>query len=160
MSQLQFEIKQSQAFDSVAEEALLNLQRTADHIQIAFTRLFREHGITGQQYNVLRILRGAGEPLPILEVGDRMVTVVPAITGLIDRLEKHGLVRRTRSETDRRVVTVTILGKGLSLLADLDKPIATLTESLFPHMSDSELKKAIRLFEKMREHCPSCQEKG
>lgn len=160
MSQLQFEIKQSKAFSSTAEETLLNLQRTADHIQIAFTRLFREHGITGQQYNVLRILRGAGEPLPILEVGDRMVTVVPAITGLIDRLEKQGLVRRTRSETDRRVVTVTILGKGLKLLSDLDKPIQHLNEQLLDHMEEKELKKTIQLLEKLRSHCPSCQEKG
>ena len=97
--------------------------------------------------------------MPILEIGERMVTVVPAITGLIDRLEKQGLVRRTRAEADRRVVTVTILGKGLSLLSELDKPIAQLTEQLFPHMSDAELKKAIRLLEKMRAHCPSCQEK-
>ncbi len=159
MSQLQFEIKQNKGFTSTAEEALLNLQRTADHIQIAYTRLFREHGITSQQYNVLRILRGAGEPLPILEVGDRMVTVVPAITGLIDRLEKQGLVRRTRSEADRRVVTVTILGKGLSLLGDLDKPIVTLSKQLLTHMEEKELKKTIQLLEKMRQHCPSCQEK-
>lgn len=160
MSQLQFEIKQSRAFTSTAEEALLNLQRTADHIQIAFTRLFREHGITPQQYNVLRILRGAGEPLPILEIGDRMVTVVPAITGLIDRLEKQGQVRRTRSEADRRVVSVTILGTGLKLLADLDKPIADLDKLLLEHMEEKELKKLIQLLEKMRSHCPSCQEKG
>ena len=160
MSQLQFEIKQSRPFNSLAEEAQLNLQRTADHIQIAFTRLFREHGITGQQYNVLRILRGAGEPLPILEIGDRMVTVVPAITGLIDRLEKQGLVRRTRSEEDRRVVSVTILGNGLKLLADLDKPLAKLNKQLLDHMAEDELKTLITLLEKMRAHCPSCQEKG
>ncbi len=159
MSQLQFEIKQTKGFTSTAEEALLNLQRTADHIQIAFTRLFREHGITSQQYNVLRILRGAGEPLPILEVGERMVTVVPAITGLIDRLEKQGLVRRTRSEADRRVVTVTILGKGLKLLSDLDKPITQLTDQLLDHMDDKELKQAIKLLEKLRSRCPSCQDK-
>jgi DNA-binding MarR family transcriptional regulator len=160
MSQLQFEIKQTKAFSSAAEEALLNLQRTADHIQIAFTRLFREHGITSQQYNVLRILRGAGEPLPILEIGDRMVTVVPAITGLIDRLEKQGLVRRTRSEEDRRVVSVTILGKGLQLVGDLDKPLAKLNKQLLDHMEEGELKNLIALLEKMRAHCPSCQEKG
>lgn len=160
MSQLQFEIKQTKGFSSASEEALLNLQRTADHIQIAFTRLFREYGITSQQYNVLRILRGAGEPLPILEIGDRMVTVVPAITGLIDRLEKQGLVRRSRSEEDRRVVTVTILGKGLQLLTDLDKPLARLNKLLLDHMEDEELKNLIRLLEKMRSHCPSCQEKG
>lgn len=160
MSQLQFEIKQTKAFSSAAEEALLNLQRTADHIQIAFTRLFREFGITSQQYNVLRILRGAGEPLPILEIGDRMVTVVPAITGLIDRLEKQGLVRRTRSEEDRRVVSVTILGQGLKLLGDLDKPLAKLNKQLLDHMEEDELKNLITLLEKMRSHCPSCQEKG
>ena len=136
MSQLQFEIKQTKAFGSVAEEALLNMERTADHIRIAFTRLFREHKITSQQYNVLRILRGAGEPLPILEIGDRMVTVVPAITGLIDRLEKQGFVRRTRSEEDRRVVSVSILGKGLSLLSDLDKPLTNLNKQLLDHMNE------------------------
>lgn len=159
MSQLQMEIKQSKGFSSTAEEALLNLQRTADHIQIAFTRLFREHGITGQQYNVLRILRGAEEALPILEIGDRMVTVVPAITGLIDRLEKQQLVRRTRSEADRRVIMVTILSKGLKLLNDLDKPVVELNRLLLDHMDDKELKQAVKLLEKMRSHCPSCCEK-
>lgn len=153
------EIKQSKGFSSTAEEALLNLQRTADHIQIAFTRLFREHGITGQQYNVLRILRGAEEALPILEIGDRMVTVVPAITGLIDRLEKQQLVRRTRSEADRRVIMVTILSKGLKLLNDLDKPVVELNRLLLDHMDDKELKQAVKLLEKMRSHCPSCCEK-
>lgn len=159
MSPLQSEIKQSRGFSSAAEEALLNLQRTADHIQIAFTRLFRIHGITGQQYNVLRILRGAGEPLPILEIGARMVTVVPAITGLIDRLEKLGLVCRTRSDADRRVISVTLLEPGRRLLADLDEPVTALNRELLAHMDDAELRSAIRLLEKMRAHCPSCQEK-
>ena len=158
MSQLQLEIKQSKGFSSKAEEALLNLDRTSDHLRIARTRLFRAHNITPQQYNVLRILRGAGEALPILEIGERMVTVVPAIAGLIDRLEKQGYVRRTRLDTDRRVVRVSILGKGLNLLSDLDKPLVELNRSLLDHLSDKELKDAIRLLEKMRLHCPSCQE--
>lgn len=160
MGKLREEIKQSGGFSSTAEEALLNLQRTADHLQIAYTRLFRDHGITSQQYNVLRILRGAGEPLPILEIGDRMVTVVPAITGLIDRLEKRGLVKRTRTEADRRVVTVSILNKGLNLLAGLDEPTRALSRQLLDHMDDEELRAAIEMLERMRAHCPSCQEKG
>ena len=160
MSGLKAEIKQSGALSSTAEEALLNLQRTADHIQIAHTRLFRQHGITSQQYNVLRILRGAGEPLPILEIGERMVTVVPAITGLIDRLEKQGLVCRARSDADRRVITVRVLPKGLKLLAELDGPVEALNRSLLEHMDEKELKRAIRLLETMRARCPSWRDRA
>ena len=68
--------------------------RTSDQLQIRFTRLFRQYGLTPSQYNILRILRGDGRPLPILEIANRTVTVVPGITGLIDRLEQAQFVRR------------------------------------------------------------------
>ena len=84
---LQHELKKKRPFDSPEQEAALNLLRTNDQLQIRFARLFREHGLTTSQYNVLRILRGEGKPLPILEIASRMITVVPGITGLIDRLE-------------------------------------------------------------------------
>src|SRR5258708_2201179 len=90
---LQQQIKKRQPFASPREEALLNLFRTHDRVQIRFERLFREHGLdSSSQYNVLRILRGEGQGLPILEIASRTLTVTPGITGLIDRLERAGLV--------------------------------------------------------------------
>src|SRR3954454_19054943 len=110
---LQREIGKKRPFATLEEEAMLNLFRTSDQLQIRFTRLFREYGLTPSQYNILRILRGEGRPLPILEVADRLLTAVPGITGLIDRLEAMGLVARERSTEDRRVVYVTITARAL-----------------------------------------------
>src|SRR5918994_7930499 len=101
---LQSEIKKKHPFELPEQEAMLNLLRTSDQLQIRFSRLFRHFGLTPQQYNVLRILRGEGRALPILEIAARMITVVPGITGLIDRLETAGLVCRKRCDNDRRVV--------------------------------------------------------
>src|SRR4051812_9295006 len=95
---LQREIKKKRPFELPEQEAMLNILRTADQLQIRFARLFRTFGLTPQQYNILRILRGEERPLPILEVAARMITVVPGITGLIDRLETAGLVERKRGE--------------------------------------------------------------
>src|SRR6476646_6345342 len=102
------EIKRKRPFDLPEQEAMLNILRTADQLQIRFSRLFRRFSLTPQQYNVLRILRGEGRALPILEVAARMITVVPGITGLIDRLETAGLVERKRCDQDRRVIYVAI----------------------------------------------------
>ena len=98
---LQHELKKKRPFESPEQEAALNIVRTSDQLQIRFARMLREHGLTPSQYNVLRILRGEGKPLAILEIASRTITVVPGITGLIDRLEKAGLVQRARCETDR-----------------------------------------------------------
>ena len=127
---LQKELKKRRPFDSPEQEATLNIARTADRFGICFARLFREYGLTSSQYNVLRILRGEGKPLPILEVADRMIAAVPGITGLIDRLEGMGLVARERSTEDRRVVFVAITPKGLDLLGKLDEPEAALHKRL------------------------------
>src|SRR5438876_12278768 len=105
---LQHELKKKRPFESLEQELALNLQRTSDQIMIRFERLFRQYGLTPSQYNILRILRGEGKPLPVLEIAARTVTVVPGITGLIDRLEKVGLVVRERCTDDRRVVYVSI----------------------------------------------------
>src|SRR6516164_9809687 len=91
---LQHELKKKRPFESAAQEAALNVVRTNDQLQIRFSRLFREYGLTPSQYNILRILRGEGKPLPILEIAERTITVVPGITGLVDRLEAKGLVVR------------------------------------------------------------------
>jgi MarR family transcriptional regulator, 2-MHQ and catechol-resistance regulon repressor len=148
---LQHEIGKRQPFSTLEEEAMLNLLRTSDQIQIHFTRLFREYGLTPSQYNVLRILRGEGKPLPILEVAERTVTVVPGITGLIDRLEQAGMVRREPCYADRRVIFVAITEAALELLARLDEPVRDLQRRLLAHMPRTELKTLIRLVEKARE---------
>ncbi len=156
-SKLQREIKKRQPFGSLEEEALLNLVRTQERFQNRTMKLFREHGLTPSQYNVLRILRGEGQPLPSLEIADRMVHVVPAITGLIDRLEKAKLVQRRRCQQDRRVVYVEITAKALSVLKKIEKPLQRLNEQLIGHLSQTELRELIRLLEKAREsyRCPS-----
>ena len=147
---LQREIKKRSPFESPEQEAMLNLVRTNDRFQFRFARLFREHGLTPSQYNVLRILRGEGKPLPCLEIADRMIAAVPAITGLIDRLEAMNLVARDRSTEDRRVVFVEITPKALELLAGLDQPVDDLHKTLIGHLTPVELRELSRLLEKAR----------
>ena len=148
---LQHELKKKNPFESLEQEAVLNVLRTSDQLEIRGTRLFREHGLTGSQYNVLRILRGEGKPLPILEIASRTITVVPGITGLIDRLEQAGFVNRLRCEKDRRVIYVALTDRGAATLAALDEPLLALHRRLLGHLSQAELKELIRLLEKVRE---------
>lgn len=150
MSLLQHELKRKQPFDFPEQEALLNIVRTADQLQLHFARMFRRFGLTPQQYNILRILRGEGAPLPILEIAARMITVVPGITGLIDRLESAGLVARKRCDNDRRVIYVLITPKALDLLAEIDEPLTDLHRELLGHLTADELTEMSRLMEKAR----------
>jgi MarR family transcriptional regulator, 2-MHQ and catechol-resistance regulon repressor len=147
---LQRELKKKRPFDSAEEEALLNLWRTHDRFQIRFARFFREFGLTSSQYNVLRILRGEGKPLPCLEIADRLITAVPAITGLIDRLEAMDLITRDRSTDDRRVVFVAINRKGLDKVEAMDAPLAALHKQMIGHLPRAELSELSRLLEKAR----------
>src|SRR5271168_2860404 len=128
---LQHELKKKRPFESPEEEAALNIVRTSDRLQIRFARLLREYGLTSPtQYNILRILRGEGKPLPILEIASRTITVVPGITGLVDRLEQAGLALRERCEQDRRIIYVALTDQGTKTLADLDEPLAALRHTL------------------------------
>ena len=147
---LQHEVKKKRPFASALEEAVLSLVRTNDQLQIRFARLLRQHGLTPSQYNILRILRGEGKPLPILEIASRTVTVVPGITGLIDRLEQAGMVNRLRCEKDRRVIYVALTDQGMTTLAALDQPLDGLHHKLLDHLSRTELKELIQLLEKVR----------
>lgn len=149
-SKLQSELKKQQPFETPEKEALLNLLRTADEFNNRLGRLFREFELTPSQYNVLRILRGSETPLPALEVADRMIQVVPAITGLVDRLETAGLVERKRSTEDRRVILLSITAKARRQLSKIDGPLAQLESELLGHLSGSELKKLTQLLEKAR----------
>ena len=150
-SKLQGELKKKQPFESLEQEAILNLLRTNDQFQNRLGRLFREYGLTSSQYNVLRILRGEGKPMPCLEIGDRMIQVVPAMTGLLDRLEKQELIRRERCSNDRRVVYVEITPKAKTLLKRLDQPVSELHTDLLGHLNRTELKELSRLLEKARQ---------
>jgi DNA-binding MarR family transcriptional regulator len=149
-SKLQHELKKKRPFESPEQEAALSVVRTSDRLQIRFARLLREHGLTPAQYNILRILRGEGKPLPILEVASRTITVVPGITGLIDRLELAGFVNRVRCEKDRRVIHVALTEEGSRTLAEVDGPLDALHHKLLGHLSRAELQDLIRLLEKVR----------
>ncbi len=148
---LQRELKKKRPFELPQQEAILNILRTGDQYQVQFARLFRPYGLTPSQYNVLRILRGEGKPLPILEIASRTITVVPGITGLVDRLEEAGFVKRERCREDRRVIWVTLTEKAREALAALDEPLEELHKRLIGHLSHAELKELIRLLEKARE---------
>ena len=149
-SRLQRDLGKKRPFEVPEQEAVLNILRTNDQFQNRFGRLFREYGLTASQYNVLRILRGEGKPMPCLEIGDRMIQVVPAMTGLIDRLEKQELVKRERCSEDRRVVYIEITDKALDLLKKMDQPVMALHRQLVGHLSRTELKELSRLLEKVR----------
>jgi DNA-binding MarR family transcriptional regulator len=153
MGKLQDELKKREPFTCLEQEAVLNLFRTSDRLHHRFARLFREYGLTPSQYNILRILRGEGKALPCLEIAERTITVVPGITGLIDRLEGAALVCRQRSEEDRRIVNVSITEAGLDVLARLDQPLVELHRKVMAHFSQGELKELIRLLEKARQPC-------
>src|SRR4051794_9962106 len=151
---LQHEIKKKRPFELSEQEAMLNILRTADQLQIRFARLFRSFGLTPQQYNILRILRGEARALPILEIAARMITVVPGITGLIDRLESSGLVERKRCDHDRRVIYVAIAPRALEIRAEIDEPLEQLHKQTLGHMTAEELAALSRLLEKARQSDP------
>jgi len=151
MGKLQKDLKKQRPSDSPEHEAVLNLFRTSNRIELRFARLFGQHGLTTSQYNILRILRGEGKPLPCLEIAERTVVKVPGITGLIDRLEEADLVRRQRSVEDRRVVNVEITETGSQLLASLDAPLLKLQQQVLGHLSPAEIAELNRLLEKARQ---------
>jgi DNA-binding MarR family transcriptional regulator len=144
-------IKQNKPFRSDAHEAVITLRMTVEKIGWPYQQLFAEHDLTPQQYNVLRILRGAGSSgLPTLELAERMVERTPGITRLIDRLERKGLVDRVRSPEDRRQVYCLISRDGLALLRRLDGPIDALDRRSFDPLTGEEVRRLIRLLDKVR----------
>lgn len=152
------EIKQTKPFGSLEEELILNLIRTTDFFVHRNGELLKQFGLSGEQYNVLRILRGAGPGgLPCSEIGARMLTRSPDITRLLDRLEAAGFAQRARSTNDRRVVNTVISKEGLSLLKDLDGPVLEGARSSLQHMPQSALRSTIKLLEELRtpESAPS-----
>ena len=148
---LQAELKQKAPFTSREQEAYLSLLRTADALQTRVEAKLREFGLTGTQYNALRILRGAGpEGLPCSEIGERMITRDPDITRLLNRLEKRGLVIRARAKTDRRVIHGKITTAGLKLLREMDEPVARHNREMLKHVGQGKLTQMIELLELVR----------
>jgi DNA-binding MarR family transcriptional regulator len=145
------EIRQRRPFPSKAQEGAVALLRTADLLRRALAGVVEPRGITPQQYNVLRILRGAGaEGLPTLEIGARMIEQAPGVTRLLDRLEEKGLVRRARCPRDRRRVLCRIAPSGLRLLASLDQPMNEATESFLRPLGGEHTRRLIRLLDVVR----------
>ncbi|MGO9209739.1 MAG: MarR family winged helix-turn-helix transcriptional regulator [Terriglobales bacterium] len=125
--------------------------RTADALQAQVEARLKEFGLTGTQYNALRILRGAGpEGLPCREIGERMITRDPDITRLLNRLEDRGFVERTRARHDRRVIYGKITAAGLKLLRELDNPIEKHGREMLRHVGQEKLKQLIELLELVR----------
>ena len=152
---LQAELKQKIPFTSREQEAYLSLLRTADLLQAQVEARLKEFGLTGTQYNALRILRGAGaEGLPCREIGERMITHDPDITRLLNRLEDRGFVERTRARHDRRVIYGKITAAGLKLLRELDRPVEKHGREMLRHVGQERLKQLIELLELVRGKSP------
>lgn len=153
---LQEEIGQRRPFTSTAVEAVLGIGRTSDLLSGAFALALKPHGVSPTQYNVLRILRGAGdEGLPTLEIGHRMVTREPDVPRLIDRMEKAGLVERRRCTEDRRVVWCTLSAKGRTLCATLDPIADGLPVRQMAVLTEEEQRTLVALLDRVRGAAPS-----
>ena len=149
---LRDEIKQRKPFTSLPHEAQLNLVRTAAMLVDDVEQLLKPYGITATQYNVLRILRGAEpEGLCRNEVRDRMLTRMPDMTRLLDRMEEAGLVARSRERDDRRMVMTRIAPTGRRLLAELDDVVANEHKRRFRNLTDSQLRSLIELLTTIRQ---------
>lgn len=149
---LQEELKQSKPFATPADEALVALMRTASLVRRAIAQRVEPYGISPAQYNVLRILRGAGaDGLPTLGVRNRLIEEAPGITRVMDKLEEAGHVARTRAKSDRRVVHCVITEQGLRLLAAMDTLVRETAELISGGLSDArEQRVLIDLLAKVR----------
>lgn len=155
---LREELKRPVPFASLEQETLLNLLRVGDQLDNKVSRLFRTHGLTLSRFNVLRNLDLADRPLTCGEIGERMIQVVPAVTSLVDQLEKHDLVVRRRCQRDRRVVYIAITEEGRRLCEELRDPLDQLEMRLMGKMTQKDLKSLIRLLGKVRASIASAEE--
>jgi DNA-binding MarR family transcriptional regulator len=149
---IQAEIQQTKPFNSLEEEALVALQRTADRLHWRLSEMLKAHGLSPTQYNALRILRGArDEGRACSEIAERMINRDPDITRLVDRLERRGLVTRSREGRDRRVITTRITTAGLELLQSLDRPVVDFNRKIIGPLGERRLRALIGLLDVVRE---------
>ena len=145
------ELRQKRPFPSVADEATVAIVRTADRIKRRLSAVVAPEGITLQQYNVLRILAGsAPDPLPTLEIAERMIEQTPAITGLLDRLEHKGFARRERCPQDRRMVHCWITDAGQALLKRVNPEMAKASEVIMSGLPKAEQKRLSKSLDDVR----------
>jgi DNA-binding MarR family transcriptional regulator len=145
-NELQTELRQRKPFASIAEEAHLNLSRTESQLQAAMEAVLKPYGISGTQYNVLRILRGSAEEgLCRNEIRDRLINRMPDVTRLLDRMEEAGLVVRHRSGDDRRQVSTHLTAKGRELVDSLDAPVHEGHQRNLGHLGEQKLRELIEL---------------
>lgn len=148
---LQEELQQTRPFRSPRHEAMLSVMKTADVVRRRIAGLLDSYDVTMQQYNVMRILRGAGpKGIPTLSIAERLIEETPGITRLLDRMEKRGWVERIRCDRDRRVVYAVITTEGMRLLADIDGPITEFEAEALPHLSEAEVETLIELLARVR----------
>lgn len=148
---LRSEIVQRRPFHSLKAEVAVSILRTAALIERHFAQVVARTGVTVQQYNVLRILRGAGdEGLPTLVIRDRMIHAAPGITRLLDKLEKAELARRERTSTDRRQVFCYITPKGIDVLKTLDEEMRRADEMAVGSLNEEEQRQLVKLLEGVR----------
>lgn len=149
---LRDEIRQRKPFRSLQQEADLNVVRTAAMLMDDMEQLLKPYGITGTQYNVLRILRGAErDGLCRNEVRDRMLTRMPDMTRLLDRMEEAGLVTRNRETQDRRMVRTTITAAGRRLLDELDDVVEQEHKRQFRNLDEVQLRTLVELLTLVRQ---------
>ena len=150
-SAIQREIRQTRPFRSLGQEGFVALLRTADVMRRFMSRVLEPFGITTQQFNVLRILRGAGDQgVPTLTIAERMIEEAPGITRLIDRLEAKGFVRRQRCPGDRRQVLCFATPAALELLERIDGAVDSADDDALGMLSDPEKAELIRLLDAIR----------
>jgi DNA-binding MarR family transcriptional regulator len=151
-SKIQQEIGQKKPFETPFQEAGISLLRTSDQLQRRLSATVEPHGITVQQFNVLRILRGAHpEAVATLEIATRMIEQAPGITRLLDRLEAKKLIGRARCRKDRRRVLCTISDAGLALLGELDRPMLETLRDCFDSLPEARTRQLIQLLDDLRE---------
>jgi DNA-binding MarR family transcriptional regulator len=151
------EIHQTRAFASLEEELLVSLLRTTDVLHERFEQIVRPFNISMTQYNVLRILRGA-EPTGRTcgEIGERMIAREPDVTRLLERMEKAGLIQRTRASADRRVVVTRITAAGLRLLDEMEPRLREIDGLLKP-MGERKIESTLKLLDEVRDHVRQLQ---
>jgi DNA-binding MarR family transcriptional regulator len=160
-SALQEEIRQKAPFHSSGAEVAVGILRTAALLERHYNQIVTKRGITIQQYNVLRILRGAGDRgMPTLVIRDRMIHEAPGITRLIDRLEQSGFVRRERQEADRRQVVCYITSDGDHMLSTLDAEVAAADDAAVSMLSPEERALLTKLLTAVRSGHRSCSMGG
>jgi len=148
--------KQKHLVHSRQQDAVVSILHTANYLDRFCSPVFTQRGITSQQFNVLRILRGAGlGGLPTLDIAEKMIEQAPGITRLLDRLERKKLVRRERPSDNRRQVLCYITKPGLDLLQELDTPVRNKVKQALHRLDESEIEELMRLLELARGEQPS-----